>query len=52
MENDANDYKDRLKNGQGDLQKAKRYAKQLEEQSKNLEKAVNELGRKSNFQEK
>lgn len=33
------------------LQKAKTYAKELERQGKNLERTVNELGRKSNLQE-
>lgn len=36
MENEANDYRDKLKGGQGELEKAKAYAKQLEQQSKNL----------------
>lgn len=38
-------------NDQDELQKAKSYVKELERQSKNLERTVNELGRKSNLQE-
>lgn len=51
METEANEYRDKLKGGQGELEKAKQYAKQLEQQSKNLERTVNELGRKSNLQQ-
>lgn len=36
MQNEANAYRDKLKGGQGDLEKAKQYAKQLQQQSKNL----------------
>lgn len=36
MQNEANSYRDKLKGGQGDLEKAKQYAKQLQQQSKNL----------------
>lgn len=37
--------------GQDELQKAKSYAKELQRQGKNMERTVNELGRKSNLQE-
>ena len=51
MEGENNNYRDQLINGQDELQKAKNYGKQLEAQSKNLERTINDLGRKSNLQE-
>lgn len=41
LENQTNEYRDKVKGGQSELQKAKQYAKQLEQQSKNLERTVN-----------
>ena len=37
--------------GQDEVQKAKNFVKELERQNKNLERTVNELGRKSNLEE-
>lgn len=51
MENENNEFRDKVMEGQDELQKAKNYAKELERQGKNLERTVNELGRKSNLQE-
>jgi prefoldin subunit 5 len=51
LENESNNYKDRVRSGQGELDKAKSYAKQLEQQNKNIEKAMNDLGRKASNQE-
>ena len=51
MEGENNQFRDKMLSGQDELQKAKNYAKELERQSKNLQRTVNELGRKSNLQE-
>lgn len=51
MENENNQYRDRMHDGQDELQKAKNYAKQLERQSKNLQRTVNQLGRKTQYQD-
>lgn len=51
MEGENNQYREKLMGGQDEVQKAKNFVKELERQNKNLERTVNELGRKSNLEE-
>lgn len=51
MEHENNEFRERMGQGNDDLHKAKNLAKELERQNKNLERTVNELGRKTEYQE-